>query len=258
MDAKRLLATSSEYLPVDGSSSPADPSASFAWRILHASAFLEGGLTFIAGTAVLYWPASPPLATLSAALYTVGSLGFLFVDVQEFFTFVSEPVLRANIALSATGSLLYVLGSLGFLPAVEAATPIVGTWGFLLGSALIFVSQSMKLLRIGGAAGCGSDSGSSGNGSGSGGGGGGRGCGCGGFSVSALCGTKESATAAVVEGGAGLGALLFLVGTAVFAAPLGESAFGGALVLALWLAGSLAFTAGGLSLAFRHFVMGVA
>jgi hypothetical protein len=207
-------------------------------------------LTFIAGTAVLYWPPSPPLATLSAALYTVGSLGFLFVDVQEFFTFASEPMLRANIALSATGSLLYVLGSLGFLPAVEAATPIIGTWGFLLGSALIFVSQSMKLLRIGGAAGCGSVSGSSG--------GRGCGCGCGGFSMSALCGTREYATAAIVEGGAGLGALLFLVGTAVFAAPLGESAFGGALVLALWVAGSLAFTAGGLSLAFRHFVMGVA
>ena len=257
MDAKRgLLLAAGDYLPVDGAAAPADPSASFAWRILHAFAFLEGGLTFIAGTAVLYWPASPPLATLSAALYTVGSLGFLFVDVQEFFTFVSEPVLRANIALSATGSLLYVLGSLGFLPAFEAATPIVGTWGFLLGSALIFVSQSMKLLRIGGAAGCGSDNGSSGSGSGD--GCGGRGCGCGGFSVRALCGTKESATAAVVEGGAGLGALLFLVGTAVFAAPLGESAFGGALVLALWLAGSLAFTAGGLSLAFRHFVMGVA
>ena len=64
-----------------------DATAGFVWRLVHAAAFLEGGLTFIAGTALLYWPPSPALATLSAALYTAGSAGFLLVDVQEFFTF---------------------------------------------------------------------------------------------------------------------------------------------------------------------------
>jgi hypothetical protein len=46
----------------------------------------------------------------SALLYTVGSFGFLFVDVQEFFTF-SGLELRTNISLSAFGSALYVIGS---------------------------------------------------------------------------------------------------------------------------------------------------
>ena len=249
MEAKRGLLLAEEGAAADAADAAApgcSSASSFAWRLVHAAAFLEGGLTFVAGTAVLYWPASPQIAALSALLYTAGSLGFLAVDVQEFATFASEPVLRANIALSATGSLLYVLGSLGFLPAAEAAAPLLGTWGFLLGSALIFASQTMKLLRIGGAAGCGRGAGECG-----------RGCGCGGFSARALCGSRESATAALVEGGAGLGALLFLAGTAVFALPLGQSEFGGALVLALWVAGSLAFTAGGVSLAYRHFAMGV-
>ena len=206
----------------------ADASSGRAWRVLHAAAFLEGGLTFIAGTLVLYWPQSALLAALSAALYTAGSLGFLAVDVQEFFTFTSERPLRANIALSACGSLLYVVGSAGFFPAAEAVAPAVGVWGFLLGSALIFVSQCMKLARISGGGGC-----------------------------SGLCASRGAATAALVEGGAGLGALLFLLGTAVYAAPAGQEASGAATVLALWVGGSVAFTVGGLALAYRHFVMGV-
>ena len=40
---------------------------------------------------------------ISAALYTVGSLGFLLVDVMEFFTFTSVFLLRLNIACSMTG-----------------------------------------------------------------------------------------------------------------------------------------------------------
>ena len=34
----------------------------------------------------------------------VGSLGFLYVDVLEFFTFTDDAWLRANIAMSAVGS----------------------------------------------------------------------------------------------------------------------------------------------------------
>jgi hypothetical protein len=56
---------------------------------------------------VLFFPMNDEL---SAVLYTVGSIGFLFVDVQEFFTY-EDPVLRTNILLSASGSTMYVVGS---------------------------------------------------------------------------------------------------------------------------------------------------
>ncbi len=66
-----------------------------------------------AGTFLLFpWLASavPNADFWSAFLYTLGSCGFLFVDVQEFFTF-DGAVLRLNISLSAIGSTFYVIGS---------------------------------------------------------------------------------------------------------------------------------------------------
>jgi hypothetical protein len=39
----------------------------------------------------------------AGVLYTVGSCGFLFVDVLEYFTFDEDAWLRTNIAMSATG-----------------------------------------------------------------------------------------------------------------------------------------------------------
>ena len=40
------------------------------------------------------------LGLQTAWLYVVGSLGFLYVDVQEFFTFTTDVTLRVNIACS--------------------------------------------------------------------------------------------------------------------------------------------------------------
>ena len=40
------------------------------------------------------------LGLQTAWLYVVGSLGFLYVDVQEFFTFTTDVTLRINIACS--------------------------------------------------------------------------------------------------------------------------------------------------------------
>lgn len=43
--------------------------------------------------------------------------------------------------MSMTGSALYVIGSAGFLPSVVAYNPLIGIWGFVLGSAFIAWSQ---------------------------------------------------------------------------------------------------------------------
>lgn len=204
------------------------PTTTLCWRLQHVLGFLTGGTTFIAGTALLY-PVQQTalLASLSAALYTLGSLGFLFVDVQEFFSFTSPTLLRGNILLSATGSLLYVLGSIGFFPVVFNASEVLGVWGFILGSLLIGVSQLFKLVRIGWRES--------------------------GFHPVHLVESKDSVSACGVEGGACLGAWFFFAGTLLLL--LSPGAFGS--VLLLWSLGSVFFTLGGACLALRHFYLGI-
>ena len=267
--------------PLHSPSPPPPPPCRFSrlWRLAHAADFLLGGTTFIAGTAVLFAPAAallPPggAALASAALYTLGSLGFLAVDLQELASYSrrEEALLRANISCSAAGSALYVLGSLGYAPALEALSPQLGPAGFIGGSAAIFASQLWKLARIAGdwrlaraaeeeeeeeeeeraaqvllpsaaaaaADKLGADFAGARGGS------------------SAVSADLEAATAACVEGGACAGALLFLVGTALSELAAGQTAAGAAAVLWLWVAGSVGFSAGGAALAYRHFALGVA
>lgn len=75
-------------------------------------------MTFLFGTGLYYYPDFSLFGlldqgTVSAWLYVIGSSGFLYVDVLEFFTFTQDSQLRCNISLSATGSLLYLIGSAG-------------------------------------------------------------------------------------------------------------------------------------------------
>lgn len=107
------------------------------WRVLHWCGFCIGGITFLIGT-LLYYPAiyddahhnDAGVVTLGVAtawLYTIGSAGFLFVDVQEFFTFTDNAILRINILCSLIGSFFYLVGSAGFLPVFYNWTPLIGT-----------------------------------------------------------------------------------------------------------------------------------
>ena len=171
---------------------------------------------------------SNALAVLSSALYTVGSLGFLLVDVLEFFTFTEEAFLRLNISISAMGSTAYVLGSLGFAPSLAAASPQLGNLGFLVGSALIAASQAWKVARL-----------------------------CGAPRPPPPHPQEDAPLAVGVEAGAGLGALFFLVGTAL---SMQGWVAGGQLtvVLVLWAVGSLSFSLGGACLWWRHYRLGLA
>lgn len=205
-----------------------------AWRSAHALCFIIGGTTFIAGTAVLY----VTLALHSALLYIVGSIAFLSVDLLELYAYRASPTaLRLNISLSASGSALYVAGSVGYLPSVagDAPAPVLGLSGFIAGSTFIFLSQIWKLVRLA---------------EGPGGGGGG---GCGGASLRALFFDASATSAALVELGACAGAFCFLAGSVPLAiAP--SSAVANATALALWMAGSVAFTCGACALTYRHAV----
>jgi hypothetical protein len=116
------------------------------------------------------------------------------------------------------------------------AFPALGLGGFLGGSAVIAASQTWKVVRIarGACAAAGSGSGRGG----------------------AAVITRDAVTAAGVEAGAGLGALLFLVGTATFAAAAPSSTLFDASI-DMWLVGSGGFTVGALFLLYRHYVMKV-
>lgn len=218
---------------------PASPALESApswgwWRFWHTGGFLTGGVTFLFGTWVLdpfsndSYDQENTLAILSSSLYTLGSLGFLLVDVLEFFTFTREIWLRVNICISMAGSFFYVLGSLGFAPPITAAAPALGALGFLVGSALIAASQAWKVARL-----------------------------CGAPRQPPPHPREDAPLALGVETGAGLGALFFLVGTALF---MQGWTTGGQLtaVLWIWAAGSAFFTAGGVCLWWRHYKLGLA
>jgi len=79
------------------------------WIVTHFLGFFTGGTTFIAGTLCYYYPDWHAGALVAGVLYTVGSFGFLYVDVLEFFTFTEDAWLRTNIAMSAFGSTWYVI-----------------------------------------------------------------------------------------------------------------------------------------------------
>ena len=193
-----------------------EPADRVAWRALHAASFLLGGSTFIAGTALLLSP-TRLAATLSALLYTIGSVGFVAVDIQEFFTFTSPLNLRANIALSALGSTFYIAGSVAYFPQL-AGGAAAGTLLFIAGSAIIATSEVLKIARL-------------------------------------ACATPRAprvASAIGVEAGACAGAALFLAGSLGIGA-----GWAGTSVIGAWLGGSAAFTVGGLFLAFRHFAQGL-
>jgi hypothetical protein len=188
------------------------------WRTFHAFSFCIGGISFIIGTALLFPAPTYTLSLSSAVIYTIGSLGFLFVDLQEFVTFTEDMILRFNISLSATGSLAYVIGSIGYIPSLQSISPLLGIWGFIIGSAFIFFSQVWKLYRIG------------------------------------LPINKDALTALLVEGGACIGGLLFLIGS-LLVILIPNDANSGFWVLITWLIGSISFSFGGVSLSYRHFIL---
>jgi len=200
------------------------------WRVIHALGFFIGGSTFIAGTACYYAPPSDAINTLAAVLYTIGSLGFLSVDVLEFLTFKECP-LRANISLSAIGSTFYVIGSVGFLPSIMTVTTAVGVWGFIIGSAFIGCSQAWKVVRL-----AYGDEGRP--------------------ALKTLVANRDVFTATGVEFNAGVGAWCFFVGTAMYAHATDPSGWMNA-ILGIWMAGSVFFTLGALFLCSRHFVLGL-
>jgi hypothetical protein len=150
---------------------------SLLWRINHTIPYLIGGTTFLYGS-YQYLP-SVSNYVLGGWLFTIGSVGFLYADLQEWWknnrvgcafdeeyrddfelqmgknfdppSSICGRFQRAenglNFAFSAFGSLLYLIGSILFIPSLDAM--VTGTIVFIPGSAVIFLSQMCKLYRAG-------------------------------------------------------------------------------------------------------------
>jgi hypothetical protein len=202
---------------------------SVLWQAVHASCIFGGGLTFCAATGVLYYPSWGGSALTSAVFFIIGSCGFLTVDVMEWFTFTADPWLRANIALSAFGSVCYLLGSCGFLPDVYERTDRVGVLGIEIGSAAIGCSQAWKLARVVGASKRPP-------------------------SAETICASRDKLTAVGLELSAGLGAWCYLAGTLMYdQIPVNDEQF--TRFLDIYMLGACCFTLGGALLAYRHAIL---
>lgn len=154
---------------------------SFAWRITHFIPYIIGGTTFLVGS--LCYFTEGELAgefQLGGWLFTIGSVGFLFADIFEWYQnnrvgcidsseerqdwervygesgskarslfallgLPARPENAVNFSYSALGSLFYLLGSICFIPQLDAI--LLGTEIFIVGSVIIFTSQSWKLYR---------------------------------------------------------------------------------------------------------------
>lgn len=153
---------------------------SLTWRINHTIPYLIGGTTFLLGS-YQYLPEVSNFV-FGGWLFTIGSTGFLYADLNEwwknnrvgcafdeefrddyeaqFASYYDSPSSHSgkyqraenglNFALSAFGSLLYLIGSIMFIPDLNLM--VQGTVIFIPGSAVIFVSQMIKLYRAGCAA----------------------------------------------------------------------------------------------------------
>ena len=150
---------------------------SLAWRVNHTIPYLIGGTTFLLGS-YQYLP-SISNYLLGGWLFTIGSTGFLYADLHEWwknnrigcaFDEGYEEDFEAsvgkhcdsgfsmygkyqraengmNFAFSAVGSLLYLIGSIMFIPDLDLI--VEGTIVFIPGSLVIFLSQMWKLYRAG-------------------------------------------------------------------------------------------------------------
>ncbi len=161
---------------------PADQS--HTWKLSHNIPYLFGGLTFLLGSCC-YLPKYAAYE-LGGWLFTLGSAAFTFTDIFEWLknnhvgcfadkgfedSYAAYVMKRGqpgpndtaewnslywrfkraepgiNFFMSVIGSTLYLIGSILFIPSFQAME--TGTWIFIYGSAVIFMSQSWKLYRAG-------------------------------------------------------------------------------------------------------------
>jgi len=153
--------------------------SSLLWKINQVVPYFIGSTFFFIGS--IYYLPSMADYEISAVLFTIGSVAFLYADVNEWWvnragcecdcdkyyriSYDSQEAARnmesedtmldsyqrteneLNYALSAFGSLLYLVGSILQIP--ESNTPTEGGGMYFFGSIIITFSQTWKIYRAG-------------------------------------------------------------------------------------------------------------
>jgi hypothetical protein len=146
---------------------------SFRWQIFQGAHYVIGSLCFTAGSCMYFtqiFRSYLPALTIGGWLFTIGSLVFLFADLQDWWDYrtgycfshkylplsVNESLdlslqsdqteIEINVYGSMCGSALYLAGSILFIPIFENYLSI-GEWFFILGSTFCYLSLSWKIYR---------------------------------------------------------------------------------------------------------------
>ena len=142
-----------------------------------------GGLTFVTGSCMYFPHVYNKYSTalnIGGWLFTIGSFFFLLADLQEWWYYrvgcccdhkyqaalesqnadrfrhshntltgrYERAQVGMNFFMSACGSAFYLAGSILFIPTFKNEL-IEGEWFFIIGSALIYLSQTWKVFRAG-------------------------------------------------------------------------------------------------------------
>jgi hypothetical protein len=150
----------------------------FWWRVIYIILYMGGSFVITVGS-YQYIPGKGGSLQLGGILFTVGSFGFVMVDIMEWWTnmrvgcFHYEPFVESYeqqyspnfdaldtyrgrfqraenglIAFTAfIGSLFYQIGSIFFIPSF--ALQLEGTYLFIIGSGIVFMAQVWRLRKAG-------------------------------------------------------------------------------------------------------------
>lgn len=143
---KPFLTTAQKQAAGNAAKSP----PSTRWRVYHATCFSIGAVFFLLASPMFFpQPYSLTIVDyLAGWLYTLGSASFLVADLTEWWYFRTGNEGNGddiNFFASVVGSMFYLAGSSLFIP--TAYYPYWGNLIFVVGSAVIVISQAAKLVR---------------------------------------------------------------------------------------------------------------
>jgi len=205
------------------------------WKSLVPLTLLAASVTFVGGTALLFAPGTYRTGATAGWLFTMGSLGFLLVDIFKCVIFKGDSEDLSILAGKTFGAFSYFVGSIGYIPPMPWDSNYqMGIQGFIWGSIFMGVSHFWKIHRL-----C--SNGHHGPG----------------FSLANIKDRVEVTSAVLVELALGIGAWCFLAGTIMYwvAHVPGSTLYLWTLII--WEIGSVLFFGGGCLLTYRYFGMGL-
>ena len=133
-----------------------DPSVHDRWENTQAIIYIIGGISFIVGS-VFFFPALGRFMNIGAWVFFGGSILYLIVSGHDFAEVLVgyrhgellSRMERSEFAAAVaylSGTILFLLGSLFFLSWIDRVQ--VGAWCFIVGSLLFVLGSSINILQV--------------------------------------------------------------------------------------------------------------